>query len=139
MVGNLQGASPSIAVTAEIIKNNDKSSKTTNNVNSSQDSKVFDKIADKDNVSSIKSEQKNGNQENVVDYSKIAKKMESAIANNQFEIQYSVDKDTKKLVFKLINKKTKETVEQYPPEVALKISKIVTQALDAGHLTDATV
>ena len=79
------------------------------------------------------------NQENKVDYSHIAKKMESAIADNKFEIQYSVDKETKKLIFKLINKKTKETVDQYPPEIALKISKIVTQELDTGKVTDSTV
>jgi len=139
MVGNLQGASPYVTVTAEMIKNNDKTDKSINSSVLSKVSKVSNKNADNNKVTDSKNEQKNVNQENIVDYSQIARKMETAIADNQFEINYSVDKETKKLVFKLINKRTKETVEQYPPEVALKISKIVTQALDPGHVTDSTI
>ena len=54
-------------------------------------------------------------------------------------IEFSKDKDTNKMILKLIDKETQEVVQQYPPEIALKIARIVANTLERGSLTNVQI
>ena len=73
------------------------------------------------------------------DFSEISSKLHSLLGNDELSVQFSLDKDTKKMIMKVVNSKTKEVVQQFPPEVSLKIARIVTSSLDKGHVTNAKI
>ncbi|TNE35433.1 hypothetical protein EP342_01615 [bacterium] len=53
--------------------------------------------------------------------------------------QFSTDKDTDKLILKIINQDTDEVVRQYPPEASLKIARIVDKLIKDNSLADARI
>lgn len=48
----------------------------------------------------------------------------------QTEIEYEIDADTKRLVFKLQDKETKKVISQVPPEELLSFAKRIMELLD---------
>lgn len=75
----------------------------------------------------------------VIDYDKIAKKLEEIINDKSLMIQFTLDDQTKKMIFKLINSETKEVVQQIPPEVALKIARYIASTLEDKNVANATI
>ena len=73
-----------------------------------------------------------------LDFSRISDKIKNLINEPNLSIQFSMDKDSKKIIMKIINTETNETVRQFPQETALKIAKMVDN-LEAGQVTNATV
>lgn len=58
----------------------------------------------------------------------------------QRQIQFAVDKETRRTIIKVIDPKTKEVVRQIPPEEALRISRMISRLRsDRGAVTDARV
>jgi len=74
-----------------------------------------------------------------VDYNKIAKQLERIINDENLEVQFTRDEQTKKLIFKLINAETKEVVQQIPPEVALKIARYIASTLEDKNVANAQI
>jgi len=84
-----------------------------------------------------KSENKDQSQQ--ANFNDLAKKIQSVLGEENLSIEFSLDKDSKKMIMKVIDENTKEIVQQIPPETALKIARIVANLLDSGKITDAKV
>lgn len=57
-------------------------------------------------------------------------------SNKNLYLQFSEDEKSKKMVIKIINDETQEVVRQIPPEIALKIARIISEQ---GQLTNARI
>jgi uncharacterized FlaG/YvyC family protein len=55
-----------------------------------------------------------------------------------FQFEFDLE-NQKELILKIINKDTKEILNQFPSEVALKIAKMLDQTLGRGQIANATV
>jgi uncharacterized FlaG/YvyC family protein len=134
MVGNIQSPPPLITTSVEDLRLKDKASKNDDKSNSTKTplKKVDFATANDNSVGAQKvNELKNA------DYSSLAKKLESIIGEKNLNFEFSLDKDTHKMIIKVINGDTKEVVQQYPPEVALKIARIVSGNMQSGQVTNA--
>lgn len=78
-------------------------------------------------------------QSKVIDYDKIAKRLQEIINDENLMIQFTRDDQTKKMIFKLINAETKEVVQQIPPEIALKIARYIASTLEDKNVANAKV
>lgn len=111
--------------------------------NANTDNKASDKAANsttKTEASATEDKSTTGiKQEANVDYTALAKKMSSSLGDENINIEFERDETTQKMVMKLIDKTTKEVVQQYPPEITLKIARIVAANQETGNLTNATV
>jgi uncharacterized FlaG/YvyC family protein len=63
------------------------------------------------------------------DFKELASKLKSIVEDDNVSFDFSLDKDTKKIILKLINSTTKEIIQQYPPEISLKIARMVAASL----------
>lgn len=58
----------------------------------------------------------------------------------QRQIQFTIDKETRRPVIKIIDPETKEVIRQIPPEVMLQISRMISRLYpDHGAITDERV
>lgn len=58
----------------------------------------------------------------------------------QRQIQFAVDKETRRTIIKIIDPQTKEVIRQIPPEEALRISRMISRIVrDRGAVTDERV
>jgi uncharacterized FlaG/YvyC family protein len=87
--------------------------------------------------SSEKASSKSNNKTN--DFSGINKKISDSLNNDDLDVQFSLDHDTKKMILRIVNNKTDEVVHQYPPEVSLKIARMVANTLETGQVTNAKI
>lgn len=71
------------------------------------------------------------------------KKIEAEITKQledvSLEAKFSTDKDTDKLILKIINRDTDEVVRQYPAEVSLKIARIVNSMIENNSIANVRV
>ena len=139
MVNPMQGMSALVTASIEdikfkdIVQKEDNKSTITTKVLAKSDDKSSSQGTDNSKTSSFVAQVKN------VDYSQLSKKLQEIIGAPNVYFQFSLDSDTKKLIIKVINQETNEVMHQYPPEVALKVAKIVSDKLDTGQLTNAVV
>ncbi len=94
------------------------------------------------NSYSIKYEESNSlaaKESQQIDYNKLADKLKSVLGENDLAIEFYMDKDLNRMVMKLINSDTNEVVQQFPPDVTLKIARIVASTMGNGNVTNATV
>lgn len=95
--------------------------------------------AEKDNVSKGSTIVKSQGRD-TVELSKVADQLRDIFGkDSDFGIEFTRDKATEKMVFKVIDNKTKEVVNQIPKEIELKIAKFVSKTLDDGDLANAKV
>ncbi len=75
------------------------------------------------------------------DFNKIADKLRSTLGENNLAIEFSLDEDSKKMIMKVIDSVTQEVVQQFPPDVTLKIARIVASTMGNGNgnVTNATI
>ncbi|MGB9770992.1 MAG: flagellar protein FlaG [Candidatus Kapaibacteriota bacterium] len=85
------------------------------------------------------SQDETNKQPKVIDYDKIAKRLEEIINDENLMIQFTQDDKTKKMIFKLIDAKTKEVVQQIPPDVALRIARYIASLLEEKNVANAKV
>lgn len=92
----------------------------------------------KKETASTKSEVKERkfNQESVDD---LNKELKGIFEGSELNVEFKFEKDANQLIMKLINQETKEVIRQVPPDVMLKIAKIVSAQLGSGALADAKV
>jgi flagellar protein FlaG len=79
------------------------------------------------------------NDKKQINYNELAKKLQNMLKNNDLSIEFTMDKDINKMIMKLVDENTDETIKQFPPEIAIKIAKIVASTLGNGQLTDAKI
>jgi flagellar protein FlaG len=60
------------------------------------------------------------------------------VGDKNLALEFSKDDETQKMVMKLVNGETKEVVKQFPPEISLKIARILSQS-QSGNLANAKV
>lgn len=83
--------------------------------------------------------QKNDEFIRTFDANKIETEITKLLEEDSLEAQFSTDKETERLILKIINKETEEVVRQYPSEVSLKIARMVSNMIDNNSVTDVRV
>lgn len=74
-----------------------------------------------------------------VSYEEFQKKLQETLKDNNLMIEFSQDRELNKMIIKMVDTDTKEIVRQIPPDVALKVARIVTQTFGTGQIADAKV
>lgn len=72
-------------------------------------------------------------------FEKLAEKLKPLLEEQNLSIEFAQDFDTKKMIMKIINNETDEVIKQLPPEVSLKIARIVSSQLENGSVTNAKI
>lgn len=85
----------------------------------------------KENIQKInqQNEKRERNEVNLKDFEKLSDKLNELLKSENLAIEFSIDKDTKKMIMKIIDNNTKEILQQIPPEIAIKIARIVARTL----------
>ncbi len=73
----------------------------------------------------------------IADFTDLSQKVSELVNENDVVFKFSIDKTTKKMILKLIDSETKEVLQQFPPDIALKIARIVANQLEKGNVTNA--
>lgn len=66
-------------------------------------------------------------------------KVSELLEDNSLIAKFSTDKETEKLILKLIDKETGEVVRQYPPEITLKIARMVNNIIENDNLENVRI
>ncbi len=74
-----------------------------------------------------------------VNYEDIQKKLQETLRESNLTIEFSKDKELNKMIIKMIDSDTNEIVRQLPPDVALKIARIVSSNLGSGQIADTKI
>lgn len=74
-----------------------------------------------------------------VNYNELTDKLKDILKDTNLTIEFSMDEEVNKLIMKLIDEQKDEVVQQFPPEIAIKIAKIVASTLGSGQVADARV
>ncbi len=88
-------------------------------------------LTDKTETSSIKKD--------IIDFSDLGEKLKEILGENNLSIEFSIDNDTQKMVVKFLDSETDEVIQQFPPEVTLKITKIIAEHFGVGQITNTKV
>ena len=73
------------------------------------------------------------------DLDEFEKTVNEALEVENLKIEFSKDDETDRMIMKLIDKETQEVVQQYPPDISLKIARIVANTIEQGSITNAIV
>jgi flagellar protein FlaG len=84
----------------------------------------------------VKSNFENSLENKAVNFNDLASKLQEMLDTDNVALEFSLDDSTKKMILKVIDNETKEVVRQYPPEIALKIARIVSEI---GQFANAKV
>ena len=95
-------------------------------------------------VSNQKSKEKkdlvaNESTQNKVSFDELANNLKEMLNDQNISLEFKLDEDTNKMVLKIIDSQSDEVIRQIPPEIALKISKLVAEILGNGQVTDAKI
>jgi uncharacterized FlaG/YvyC family protein len=74
-----------------------------------------------------------------VDFKNLSDQLKNILQDKNLSLEFTLDKDTKKMVMRIINESTKEVIQQFPDEVALKIARIVSSTMELGTITNVKV
>lgn len=83
-------------------------------------------------------ENKTGENSKKVNYDKLADSLKDFLSDTNLAIEFSIDEKSKKMIMKLVDNKTQEVVQQFPPEIALQVARIVSNSMEK-NITDAKV
>ncbi|HRS01843.1 MAG TPA: flagellar protein FlaG [Bacteroidota bacterium] len=86
-----------------------------------------------------KDSESNESKINKVSYDELARTLKEIINDDNTLLEFKIDKETNKMVLKIIDSQSNEVIRQIPPEIALKISRLVAEILGNGQVTDAKV
>lgn len=118
-----------------------------NFVNSqTEQSTDFDLNIKKSNYSLEESEVKSSKEsdtttKNVVDYRKLSDTFQEILGDSKLGVEFRKDEETQIMTVNVIDRETKEIVRQIPPEVTIKIAKMVSNlsASETGNITNAKI
>lgn len=74
-----------------------------------------------------------------VSYEEFQKKLQESLKESNLMIEFSKDNELNKMIIKMVDINTKEIIRQIPPDVALKVARIVSQTFGTGQIADAKV
>ncbi|MER3329783.1 MAG: flagellar protein FlaG [Candidatus Kapaibacterium sp.] len=83
--------------------------------------------------------QNNDEFQKTIDTQKIESEISKLLEDDSLISQFTTDKETEKLILKILNKDTKEVVRQYPPEVSLKIARMVSNMIESNSIADVRI
>lgn len=72
-------------------------------------------------------------------FKELAEKLHNLIDDSNLTIEFSLDKDTKKMIMKVLDSETKEIIRQFPAEITLKIARLVADNMESGNVTNVKV
>ncbi len=75
----------------------------------------------------------------LIDFSELGEKLKEIMGENNLSIEFSIDRDTNKMVVKFLDSETEEVIQQFPPDVTLKITKIIAEHFGTGQITNVKV
>jgi uncharacterized FlaG/YvyC family protein len=67
-----------------------------------------------------------------------AEELSQYVDDPNLSLEFSKDTETEQMIMRLVNGDTREVVKQFPPEISLKIARILSQQSN-GSLADAKV
>ncbi|HPD33649.1 MAG TPA: flagellar protein FlaG [Candidatus Kapabacteria bacterium] len=70
-----------------------------------------------------KDSESNESKINKVSYDELARTLKEIINDDNTLLEFKIDKETNKMVLKIIDSQSNEVIRQIPPEIALKISR----------------
>lgn len=78
---------------------------------------------------------------NVVDYRKLSDTFQEILGDSKLGVEFRKDEETQIMTVNVIDRETKEIVRQIPPEVTIKIAKMVSHlsASETGNITNAKI
>lgn len=142
MLDNLQGLPtqmmPAVTDYSSGVRDRDKAVSSPLSQSPQIGSGLFSSKGDLDKTGSLPSINDQGK---TVDFRKISDKLHSMLGEDDLSVEFSLDKESKRMILKVIDTKTKETIQQFPPEVTLKIARTVANILGngkSGQVTNAT-
>ncbi len=104
---------------------------------SGQKEKNSEELSTKSSVAVAETSRKNTQK---TDFTKLSDNLQQIFNTPDTALRFSIDKDTKKIILKIINSKTNEVVQQIPTEVALKLSQFIASTLEQqGKVTDSLI
>ncbi len=68
----------------------------------------------------------------------LSEKLKEILSDETVDIKFDKDESTKQMIMRLVDKETKETIKQFPPEITIKIAKMVSDFFEHGAIADAT-
>ena len=74
-----------------------------------------------------------------VEFDVLAEKIKSFLELDDVNVEFSKDKETNKMVLKLVDSSTREVLRQIPEESVLQIARFIAKKLDQGYLTDEKI
>lgn len=74
-----------------------------------------------------------------IDSNKLESEISKLLEEDTLKAKFSIDEDTNKMILTIVDRKTEEVVKQYPPEVSLKIARMVSEMIENNSVTDARV
>jgi flagellar protein FlaG len=83
--------------------------------------------------------QTNDEFQSTFDPKKIESEISKLLEDDSLIAQFSTDKETEKLILKILDPDTKEVVRQYPPEVSLKIARMVNSMIESNNIADVRI
>ncbi len=90
-------------------------------------------------IEAAKVEEPKKSEEKQVNFNELSSTVQKMLGDDSVALEFSLDKDTKKMVLKIIDKDTKEIIQQVPQELALKVAKFVADQLGNGQVANAQV
>ena len=74
------------------------------------------------------------------DYHNVELQLQNAIAEKNQSVRLALDKETKRMIVRVIDEDTKEIIKQYPSDEMLKISRmVIAQEKSHGNITDERI
>lgn len=73
------------------------------------------------------------------DLKELGEKLKDLIKENDVYLEFKIDKETNKMILRVIDNETKEVIQQLPTEVALQIARIISNIEGQGQIANAKV
>lgn len=74
-----------------------------------------------------------------VNYDEIGQQLKEFLGVNNITIEFSLDDKSSKMIMKIIDNQTNEVIKQFPPDLSLKIARIVSSSISGKGFTDVTI
>jgi len=105
-----------------------------------EDNSSIESKANKDRLAENKAPEKNEQKNKVnTDLKNLGEKLKELIKENDVFLEFKIDKDTNKMILRIIDNQTKEVIQQLPSEVALQIARIISNIEGQGQIANAKV
>ena len=108
-------------------------------LNSSGTNSVQSELPNVDSTHDSKQKKDKEINDHKINYSSLSEKIQNLIDEDNLDVKFDKDKDTNIMVMKFVDKETKDTVKQFPPEITIKVAKMVAFLTANGAIADATV